>query len=219
MAIEIIYDGKTLPQDAGALWYPPVPNPNVPYAGSTLPADGQAYVPIQIDPTNQPSLVMLSTNQAAIVQNKGTAYTAPVTGAVLSNGVIVLPGDVKIRGSLDKIIAETTIIDGPNGQENVVVDEHIRRGPLHFELEFTARAQTGNQWMFAQAFISSLFSQIVYPASVIYVNNTLLNGIGITEIIILKVEFDTVRGNINAPMILRCKESMPGSSLIIPLNS
>lgn len=218
MAIEIKYDGHILPQDAAAKWYPPIPDPNVNYAGNALPAAGKQYVPIALDPTNQPSLVMLSTNQAAIVQNNGTAYTAPVTGAILENGVIVLPGDCKIRGTLDKIIAETTIIDGPNGQENVVVDEHIRRGPLKFDLEFTARAQTGNQWMFAQAFINSLFARIIYPASVVYILNTLLNGIGVTEIVILKVEFDTVRGNINAPMILKCKESLPGSSLIIPLN-
>lgn len=211
MAIEIRYEGKLLPQDKAAPFYPPIPNPNVNYAGSTLPRDGKQYVPISMDPSNQPNLVMISTNQQDIVQQYGTAYTPPVTGDVLNNGLIVLPGDVLIKGYVEKVIAETTIIDG------VDVDEHIRRSPIYFDLEFTARAKSGNQWMFAQAFLNTLFTKIILPPSVIYISNTMLNGIGITEIIIRRGQFDTVRGNINIPMILRCKESRPGSSLVVPL--
>jgi hypothetical protein len=212
MGIQIRYAGHILPQDKAQPFIPPV-DPNVNYGGNILPAAGKQYVAIPMDPSNQPNLVMLGTVQSNVVQNYGTAYSPPVTGAVLQNGVVVLPADVVIKGYVEKVIAETTILDG------VDVNEHIRRSPIYFELEFVARAKSGPEWIFAQAFINNLFQKIILPASVIYISNTFLNGLGITEMVIRKGEFDTIRANINVPIIMRCKESMPGTSLIVPLTN
>lgn len=210
MAVTIRYHGKNLPQDAPP-YAPPIVMPDVQYNGKTLPQQSVKYIPILLDPTNQPSLIVLSTDQGALTPYIGSSYQPPVTGDILPNGALVLPADVKLSGYVEKIIAETTIIDG------VDVTEHIRRSPNYIDMEFTIRAKSGtNQWIFAQAYMNQLYTKIIYPESVIYVANTMLNPIGISALILKKGSFDTVRGNINVPFTLKFKESMPGKSLIIP---
>lgn len=210
MAVTIRYNNKSIPQD-NAPYAPPVVMPDVAYNGKNLPQNAIKYVPILLDPTNQPSLVVLSTDQGALTPYIGSSYQAPATGDILPNGALVLPGDVKISGYVEKIIAETTIIDG------VEVTEHIRRTPLFIDMEFVIRAKSGtNQWIFAQAYLNNLFTKIIYPQSIIYVANTMLNPIGVSALILKKGSWDTMRGNINVPMTLKFKENMPGQSLIIP---
>lgn len=202
------YNGKVLPADKK----PYVPTPidaNVNYAGSNLPAAAKKFVPIGIDSTNQPNLVILSATQSAIVPFNGVTYKPPVQGDILPNGAIVLPADVMIHGNMEKIIADTTIIDG------VDVSEHIRRTPMYIEMEFVIRERNGNQWFFGQDYLDALYQKIILPQTVIFIGNTMLNKLGIQEVIILKMEMETLRGSINIPFTLKMKENIPGQSLIV----
>lgn len=211
MEIQVRYAGKLVPQD-NPPYAPATPSDTVNYGYKQLPQDAVKFIPVPLDPTNQPSLVILSTSQGQITPYTGTTYQPPVTGDILPSGAIVLPADVVIRGYVEKIIADTTIVDG------VEVTEHIRRTPYYIDMEFVVRAKSGNQWLFAQNYLNQLNQKIMMPESVLYIANTLINGLGITELILKKGDFETVRGNINIPMTLKFKENMPGKSLIITTN-
>lgn len=203
------YDGKILPRDK--VPYTPYPiNPDVPYAGKTLPQDAVTYQRTPIDQSNQPGLIVLGTLAAVASPFAGVVTSpAPVTGASLPNGGVVLPADVVIQGEIEKIIADTTIIDG------VQVTEHIRRNAIPIEFEFTIRAKSQNDYIFGQDFLDTLFQKILIPNTVIYVQNTLLNRIGITQLICRRGQFTTQRGKVNIPMVIRFTENVPGESLIV----
>lgn len=207
------YAGKILPQDK-VPYSPPITNPDVNYAAKVLPQDTVKYIPIPTDQTNQPSLVVLG-NLGTVASPFG-AYTVtsppPVTGASLPNGGVVLPADVVLRGDVEKVLAQTVIVDG------VSVTEHIRRKPWNLEMEFTIRAKDNNQWIFGQVFLDALYQNILVPETVIFVQNTVLNKLGITQMVIEKMSFETVRGSINIPMVFRFIESVPGQSLIVPIS-
>lgn len=203
---QVPYQGKTIPRDA-APYAPPVPNPNVPYQGKIIPADTVKYVAPKLDYTNLPQLVILSTDPAAIsaVNNP----TLSVGGLILDSGAIALPADVKIGHDVEKVIADTTIVDG------VQVTEHIRRKPYVIEMEFTIRARNGQEWFFGQDFLAALQQKIILPPTVIYVHNTLLNKMNISQLILRKQAGDTIRGSINIPIQLRFTENVVGESLIM----
>lgn len=208
---EVNYNGKVLPQDA-APYSPPVVSPDVNYDGKILPRDGRQFVPLAIDQSNLPSLVILGTSTAIGQMNLDGG--PPITGLSFSTGSnsstgVVLPADVKISAEVDKIVARTVILDG------VPVTEHIRRGPVQVEFEFTIRAKNGQDYVFGQDFLDALFTNIIYPNTLIYVQNTALNKIGISQLVCLHGSFDTVRGSINIPMTLKFIENVPGQSLII----
>lgn len=203
------YDGKTLPKDK-APYNPPVTDANVSYNGAVLPRDAVKYVPPAIDQSNIPSLVVLGTLATVVSPFAGVVVSPPpITGATLPNGGIILPADVQIRWDVEKIIADTTIIDG------VQVTEHIRRGPYVVEMEFTIRAKTNAQWIFGQDFLDQITQKIILPDTVIYVQNTMLNKKGISQLILRKENGETVRGSINIPMTLRFTENIVGESLIV----
>lgn len=205
------YNGKVLPKDK-APYSPPVTSPDVAYDGKIFPRDGKQFVPLALDQSNLPSLVILGTSTAVGQMNLDGA--PPVTGLSFSTGSnsstgVVLPADVKLSAEVQKIIAETTILDG------VPVTEHIRRGPVQIEFEFTIRAKSGQDYIFGQDFLDALFTNIIYPDTIIYVQNTALNKIGISQLICRHGAFDTVRGNINIPMTIKFIENVVGQSLII----
>lgn len=216
MAIQIIpqnpnvkYAGYVLPADK-APYNPPVTNPNVNYNGATLPADAVKPLPVAVDMTNIPQLVVLGTLASSISPFAGIVSSPPpVTGAALGNGGIVLPADVLIDINGKKVVASTTILDG------VEVTQHIRRDANRIVFEFVARARAGSMWTFAQEFIDALYQKIYLPNSVIYVQNTLLNKMGITQLVMDDWKLTTRRGSINVPITLSMRENIPGKSLNI----
>lgn len=208
MATQVRYAGKLIPQDFEK-YTPPKVDPNVPYDNHNLPADAIKFVASAADPSNQPGLVVMSANEQLVTPYIGAAYTAPHTGDILPNGAVVLPGDLIIRGFVEKVIAETTIIDG------VEVTEHIRRTPYFIDIEFTVWGRNEGVQYFNQNFLNYLDNKIIMPEGIIYVANTLLNSKGISQLILKKSNFETVRGSVKIPVVLRFKENMPGQSLIV----
>lgn len=204
------YAGKTYPKDKAPYHGDPSPDPNVPYNGAVFPRDAIKAQPPTIDPTNLPSLVVLGTLAAVVSPFNGVVSgTPPITGSTLPNGAIVLPADVMIKHDLEKVVEETGILDG------VAITEHIRRKSINIFMEFTIRAKNGNDWIFGQQFLDDLFQKIIYPSSIIFVQNTLLNKIGITQMVLIRESGTTIRGSINQPMALHFLESVPGQSLIV----
>lgn len=216
MAIQIIpqnpnvkYAGHVLPADK-APYNPPVTNPDVLYNGAVLPADAARPKSVTVDMTNIPQLVVLGTLASNISPFAGVVATPPpVTGVALGNGGIVLPADVLIEINGKKVVSSTTILDG------VEVTQHIRRDANKIIFEFVARAKTGSMWSFAQDFIDALYQKIYLPNSVIYVQNTLLNKMGITQLVMDDWKMTTRRGSINVPITLSMRENIPGKSLNI----
>lgn len=162
---------------------------SIQYAGKTLPRDKVPYVVPSADLTNNPSSIVL--------------------------GGMYLPADTETYVNGEKIIAADNILDGPP------VTERITGQPIEIEFEGTIRdrqyseAGTPGKWIFPQDVINQIWNNIWAPNSVLKVINTNLNGIGIRELVIKNINYNTVKGSVNVPFRLRCYENVPGSSLII----
>lgn len=192
------YDGKTYPQDK-------VPNtpvqgdPNVNYQGGVYPRDKIKYSPPPTDPTNQPQILVIGGYQ--------------------------LPPDTLILLKGEKTITSDAILDG------VVVYEHISRKPYDIDFDVVVRElgaipgySPGNSinigqillnQPFPQEQINDIWTKIWTPNTVLPVQNTYLNGLGILEIVIRKINPATVRGGKNIPVKIEAHENIPGQSLII----
>lgn len=204
------YEGKVYPRDKAPYTGPPQANPSIVYDGLVLPEQGKFAPPIIADPTNMPNLVVLGTLGSIVSPFAGAVSTPPpATGQSLPNGAVVLPGDVMIDIDVAKTVGVTTIIDG------VEVTQHIRRRANVIKFNFTIRANNGQDWIFGQDFLDDLYQKIYLPNSVIYVQNTMLNKLGIQQLIVWDGNIGTQRGSINIPMNLTFRENIPGKSLII----
>lgn len=199
----IKYHGKTLPRDKGA------PrtiegDPNIYYQGTELPAGKIAPVPF-VDAFNTPGTVIL-TNQSQSV---------------------TLPPDSKISPlKAEKHLAMTNILDG------VPVFEHIQRKAYKIEIEGTFRMQNkGGQTyynttppagavgeinnVFALRYLQDIWNNVWVPNTVLNVNNTYLNGLGILQLVVESFITTVDRGNKNIPFVLSAWENVVGQSLII----
>jgi len=204
------YEGKVLPRDKAPYGGDLPPNPDVPYNGSVIPEQGIQPKPPNVDFTNLPQFVFLGTLGAIANPFQGFEVgPPPVTGASLQNGGIVLPADVQIRIRGQKTIGTVGILDG------VEITQHVRRRAAIITFEFTARAYNAGQWAFAQDFMADLYNKIYLQPYVIYVQNTMLNKRGITQLVCENEDVDTVRGSINMPMTLTFRENIPGKSLTL----
>jgi|ERR1035437_4256910 hypothetical protein len=162
------------------------PEPPINYAGYILPISGMGKtIKPEIDLSNYPSLVNL--------------------------GGIVLPPDVAIYLDAEKIIAGSKILDG------VYVTEHVGRKPYEIEFEMVIRTQDvyTREYIFPQKELENIWNKIWTPNSVVSIQNTYLNGLGIEEMIIEKVTPTTIRGSKNLPLRIKGIENVKGLSLII----
>lgn len=200
------YNGKLVPQDKAPLRNDPPPASQT-YDGKTLPQDKAAPVTQQVDLKNNPSSVEFwNINQTTLLAT--------------------LPPDVLIITPAQKHIVATKILDGVN------VYERIWREPTEIEFDFVLRMQqigsvvynntqppagsTGAVTnVFAQDYLNTIWSQVFLPDTVVVVKNTMLNGIGIQQLVIRDFTPATVRGSTNIPCKMRCYENVPGQSLII----
>jgi hypothetical protein len=134
----------------------------------------------------------------------------------------ILPPDTLIMLDGEKIIAESKILDG------VMVYERVGRNPFKVDFEFNIKSnlvqipgvniQVDKGNVFPQDIIQSYFTDIWNPDQVVKVKNTYLNGIGIKELIIKKVNLKTVRGTINVQGSINTLENYSdnkGGTLII----
>jgi hypothetical protein len=146
---------------------------------------------------------------------------------------ILLPLDVQFSINGNKIIAESQILDG------VAVFERITRKPYEIDFDFTMRSQTPqitksnisiagfaipqmkvNRWSFPLNETSDMFQNVWALDKVIKVENTLLNKLGIQQVIIADIQITTIRGSVDVPIKIKTKEDFystnsVGTTLII----
>lgn len=185
----VFYGGRILPDQATK----PVktegdtdPTPKeVDYGGKHLPGQKKTYQRPALDQSNNPSLTII-------------------------NGV-QLPLDTAIYLNGKKIHAVSTILDG------VSVVERIRREPYEIEFEGVLRVKdsSGSGYVFPQDAAKEMQDNIFFPNSVLKVQNTFLNKLGIQELIIDSFNPVTVRGSKNVPFRMRAFENVPGKTLIV----
>lgn len=131
-----------------------------------------------------------------------------------------LPQDSVIRWDAEKVIAESQILDG------VSVYERIARKPYVIDLYCTFRQKNDStiagapQYLFPQDLIDEFIKQAWVPNQLLTIENTLLNSIGITEVVFIKHSVDTIRGSLNVPVTINLKENYTptgtqGQTLII----
>jgi hypothetical protein len=117
---------------------------------------------------------------------------------------IELPRDVIISIDGEKVLAISKIIDG------VIVFEHISRNYFEINFEMTVRSFSEmypNKYVFPEQNVVDIFQKIFIPDSVMSVENTLLNAIGIFEVVIGKVRMTTLRGSTDVPVNIPCYEN------------
>jgi hypothetical protein len=149
------------------------------------------------------------------------------------NGV-QLPQDTITIFDGEKIIAESKILDG------VMLFERVSRKPFDIDFNFTIRSDSdftllksapksiqqqlqanfneSFSYEFPQKAIEGYFSQIWNLDQVVPVVSTLLNGVGIREIIIKKITITTVRGTTSVNGVIKCLENYgdnKGGTLVI----
>lgn len=161
------------------------------YDGYNLPRDAKSFVPIPIDATNNPKLFIAN-------QETPQAVTLP------DDTMILIPGE--------KEIVETKILDG------VSVTERISREACKIEIDFVLRSKdsTGTTYtggVFPQKLLEQLWSNLFLPDTVVKVQNTQLNGLGISELVIKSVTPTTQRGSTNIHVKIKAIENVPGQSL------
>jgi hypothetical protein len=152
---------------------------------------------------------------------------------VVINGV-QLPQDTITILDGEKVISESKILDG------VALYERVSRKPFDIDFNFTIRSDadytlakavnktitqqsqsnfsSSTAYEFPQKAIEGYFSQIWNLDQVVPVINTLLNGIGIKEIIIKKITITTIRGTTSVNGTIKCLENYgdnKGGTLII----
>lgn len=205
----------------------PVPNPNIKYAGKTLPRDKGQPRTIEGDPniyyqgTELPAGKIAPTPFVDAFNTPGTIILTNLSQSV------TLPPDSKIsplKG--EKHIAMTNILDG------VPVFEHIQRKAYKIEIEGTFRMQNkGGQTynnttpppgttgqvnnVFAQGYLQDVWNNAWLPNTVLGVNNTYLNGLGILQIIVESFVTTIDRGKKDIFFVLSAWENVVGQSLII----
>ena len=199
----IRYEGYVLPRDAGKRQIRPDTDPNLNYEGNTLPKDAKQFTAFN-DLFNKPGEIRLN------------------------NGVqeIVLPPDTVILPDAEKIIPQCVILDG------VSVFERVARKPTLLEMRGTFRMQdiNGTRYnntnppagalgfinnVFPQDYINDVWTYTFLPDTVLIVKNSLLNGIGIQEVIVEKFSMEPGMGTKNVGFRLMCWEIVQGPNLII----
>lgn len=140
----------------------------------------------------------------------------------------ILPYDIEISIQGEKVLAESKILDG------VFVYERILRNPYEIDISFTIREiktqpndldwtvqqMAAKDFVFPQRVMNRIFTQLWQKDNVLDVYNTMLNRLGIEQVVVKSVNISTVRGSTNVPCRLSCKENFVsttalGSTLIV----
>lgn len=207
---EVQYGGISIPPKPPLAPIPQVPT-TIDYNGQTLSSIPAKFIPIPKDLTNNPSFIFIGQ-----IQTQATGATGVQIQTIQALNGFQLPLDTIITLNGKKILAESQIIDG------VSVFEHIARKPYEITFDFTIRPQ-GTQPGVGNPAINNPFPQITINNlwtlwevnTVQTIQNTYLNGLKITSIIIEDIQPATVRGSLNIPVKLKCKENQPGQTIII----
>ena len=144
----------------------------------------------------------------------------------------VFPFDVTIHVNGSKLLAKSQILDG------FTVFERVTKQVNEIQFDFTLRdicdqAKTQlntivpvskypyqNKYIVAINWLNYFIQNVWNKDEVLQVDNILLNAIGIKQIIVESYSINTIRGNVDMPMTLKCYEDYysvknQGSTLIM----
>jgi hypothetical protein len=140
-------------------------------------------------------------------------------------GGIVLSADIILPLKNDKILAESQIIDG------VTVFEHVSRKAAEIDFEFTifppgvinGTASNTNAYnnatTFNQQSLNAFWSNLWLINSVQDVQNTYLNGLGITQVILKSIAVQPERGKPNIIVKVKALENQIAYSNAFSVNT
>jgi hypothetical protein len=171
-------------------------------------------VPV-IDLLNSPSLCIIGAQTIADTQIDEQGDAISVNRLV---GGVQLPADVNILPDFEKFIVLDNILDG------VPITEYVGRKATQFTITATFRAYykapeisaldfSPNK--FPQEDIEQFFQNVYQPNGSLTIQNSILNGLGITSIIINKMSLKFVNGSTNVNLTLHCYEDVAGANLIL----
>lgn len=183
----------------------PIVDPNVFYAGKELPRDAAPLADVPIDENVQ---YAGKTLPAQAVKPIKPTYDATNNPKRIVIGTMPLPYSTNISLSGDKIIAESQIIDG------VSVFEHINRKPYEIEFKFLIW-DASFEPVFPQETINELWTDVWEPNTVQIIQNTYLNGLGISQIIIKSIKPMPRLGSKNVDMVIKAFENQVGQTIIM----
>lgn len=137
--------------------------------------------------------------------------------SILIIGGVTLPNDTVPYLNGSKVIVKDNILDG------VAVTERIQRNPYELEFEGILRQYTdtgyinsdGSNTIFPQEILDDLWQKVWEPDGVQKVQNTMLNKLGITEMIVEKVTVTPFRGSKDINIRISGYENVPGETLIL----
>lgn len=137
--------------------------------------------------------------------------------SLLKIGSITMPSDVIIFINGKKVLVHDKILDG------VSIIERISREPYEIEIECTLRQANDSgtvnadytTYIFPQKQLNLIWQKLWLPDTVQKVDNTYLNGLGISEIIIETITPLPKRGNKDIQLTIKAFENVPGQTLII----
>jgi len=175
-------------------------------------------VPVS-DLLNTPSLCtigaqVVTETQVETLEN-GETISYPVQRIV---GGVTLPADVNIEPEFEKYIIVDSILNGSP------VTEYVGRKATRFTINATFRAAYTNGQInandlsnniFPQSLLEDFFQQVFQPNGSISIQNSILNGLGITNIIVTKMKPKFTNGSYNIGLTLDCYEDVAGSSLLL----
>lgn len=128
-----------------------------------------------------------------------------------------LPLDTVIYLNGKKVFVLDKLLDG------VSVVERISREPYELEFECVLRKKLEDgklnydktQYIFPQDDLDDVWQKIWQPDTVVTIENTMINKLGIQEIIIETITPTTFRGSKNIALRIRGYENVPGQTLIL----
>jgi Domain of unknown function (DUF6046) len=133
-------------------------------------------------------------------------------------GGVQLPADVNISPDFEKFIVLDNILDGSP------VTEYVGRKATQLTITATFRAYYTapevnaldlSPNMFAQDLIEQFFQNAWQPNGSVSIQNSILNGLGITSIVINKMTLKFINGSTNVQLNLHCYEDVAGANLIL----
>jgi hypothetical protein len=185
----------------------PIQNENVEYNGKILPRDAAALA----DPPFDTSVVYAG-QEVTQMPAKFTPVQIDLTnnpGAIII-GSVTLPNNTNILINGEKIIAESQILDG------VSVFEHVSRKA--YEIEFKLKLYDPNNPSyspFPQQQITNIWNNLWTNNTIYTVQNTFLNQLNISSIIIKSIKPSPRLGSPIVDMVIKAFENQVGQSIIM----
>ena len=172
------------------------------------------------------------------IKRQGDQSTKENTAYIVKLNGYLMPSDIQYDLSFDKMVAESQILDG------AIVYERVTRKAVQIDFKFTVRSYEVSQpervvgifgkefkfpevktedYYFPDTEFSEFYTKVFKIDNIIQVENSFINKLGITELVVRDMQVETILGNTDIRVKLKCSENyVPQSSLqadLEPVNS